>query len=343
MKQTLLKLVIVSLAALTSLTLTGCGKNTMGPTSPDSLTTQTAQGVATDAAEVVPELKEGVSETLCHNGYGHKWSSHMYRWYLWKCNPWFMHHLIKFLVNKWFEDAALTARVDSILKSAVFNIILYKCGVGPLLTLKSIKLLSKTWFPGLNTNPRGCDPEITLLPYAWNWGQGFYGDRLPGWGNGNGYYLASRTPEQDYVNLDVKSFLNNVFMNESSIYAIQWRYTYFPFDMENGDIPQRLRARFTNAYWDKRLVFDDTLLEEDHSKIIVEELWASTEDKSARCKIISQNAEWLNMDLQFDATGAGGGTVDIQNWRGQVVHYVFVVNGSGHGYYTKNGGKKRRF
>jgi hypothetical protein len=331
--------------ALTSLTLSGCGKNVVGPSAPGTLTKTTqAQAVDADAAEVVAELADDSGmDANCHGRNKKVWSRYMFRYYLFKFNPWVVNRITNQIVRKWFEDEALTKRFRKITKSRMFYIVTFRCGVGPMLFLKSLKILAKTWVPGLNTNPRNTDPEITLLPYRFRLGQGFYGERLPGWGNGNGYHVEGSTPEGDLIFLETKSFASNIFMNESPIYAIQWRYSYFPVDMSNGDIPQALRMRFTNAYWDKKMIVDDAKLEEDGARIYVDEMWASTENKSAVCKISSLNTEDLNIDLQFDELGAGGGTVDIKSWRGRINHYEFVVRANGHGYYIKNGGRKRRF
>jgi len=334
--------------ALTILTLSGCGKNVVGPTAPESLTsssnTQALAAIDPDAAEVVPELSGSTVESACHHRGKKKWSRYMYHRYLFKFRPWRVKRIGRLIIEEWFDDPDLTRTICNILSSRLFYIVTFRCGVGPLLFIKSLKILSQTWFPGLNTNPQGCDPEVTLLPYRWNLRNGFYGDRLPGWTNGNGYQFQARTPEQDYVSLETKSYTNNIYQNETPIFTILWRYVYFPLEYVPGERFTRIiRLRFSNAYWDKKFIIHDSRIEEDHEKVAVEELWASTENKSARCKIVSYNTDLLNIDLQFDETGAGGGTVDIKNWWGKINHYEFVVYSNGHGYYTKNGGRKRRF
>lgn len=344
MRQINLKFMVIMCVFALTLVVCGCGKNVAGPTAPGILTkATTAQAVEVDAAEVVPELADtSVREANCR-GKKRNWSRYRYRYYLLKFNPWLIRIITNQIVKKWFDDPDLTKRFKSIVNSRMFYIVTFRCGVGPMLFLKSLKILAKTWMPGLGTNPRNCNPEITLLPYRFSMWKGFYGERIPGWDNSDGYHVRGTTPEGALIFLETKSYTNNIFMNESPIFDILWRYDYFPMDKSKGDVPQALRLRFINAYWDKEMIVDDAKLEENFARIYVDELWASTENKSAVCKIASHNTDLLNIDLKFNKFGAGGGTVDIKNWRGKINHYKFKVKANGHGYYTKNGGRKRKF
>ncbi|MCD4812642.1 hypothetical protein K8S19_02995 [bacterium] len=319
----------------------------MGPSAPEALTQQTLQNQAlteTDAVEVVPELGEDVSEDQCR---GKKWSKYKYRHYLRKFHYGFVRWMSVKIVKNWFADPNLTRAYKKMTRTRLFYIVTFRCGVGPMLFLESLKIVAETWYPGVGTNPKNCNPEITLMPYQWNLWRGFYGDRQLGWGNGNGYHIESLTEDLDNVILQTSGVGEggqNLFMNEAPIIDFTWHYFYYPQVPTGTNVPKQIRVRMMNEHWNHKFrIHDNSYIEINNERIKVDDVWFSTLDKSAVCKVISEGLDLLDMDLSFDATGAGGGTVDVKNWRGRINHYVFVVYSNGHGYYTKNGGRRRRF
>jgi hypothetical protein len=327
---------LIAVFALTSLTLAGCGKNVVGPSMPNSVP---AAGIDNqDSAGIMP--MGNTSEEACGKKGG--WTQVHYRDYLLKLTPHFVSFICKHIAGKWFGDEAVTKTVENITESRLFNIIMFRCGVGPLIMMKTLKILSNTWSPWPNINPRNCTPKVTLFPYAWDLHQGFYGEIRPGWQKNGGYYTKITDPQLDYVGMDTGSQDVDIYQNAVPIRHFQWQYGFAPAD---GLSSQRLGFSIDNFYWDKQLVIgsDYTLLDDNGPRIIVREVWASTETKAARCKIASENTDWLNMDLKFVADGSGGGTMDIIGWNGKINHYEFTVLANGHGFYTENGGGQRRF
>lgn len=338
-KQVLLNLIVIALAS--TLLTTGCGKNVMGPTAPSALKASSVQVVTADASG----SEEGTVDAACHKG--KKWTDHYLRHYLGLFNYGQVKRWTMFFIRDWFQDEDLTNTMHNILSSRLFYIVTFKCGVGTVLAWETLKILAETWFPGLGTNPAQCDPEITLFPYRWNSDCGFYGEFLSEWGNGRGYHLTSYTPKNDKIELFTSSSINNIYKNVKPVISLQWNYAFIPDEVNNPNgKPKILFYSFANMYYIERLTLfwaQPQFLVDGDEQIIGQEVWASTQDKSARCKIVSQNSNLLNMDLQFDATGVGGGTVAVRNWHGQVDSYFFDVKANGHGYYTKNGGKKHYF
>lgn len=343
-------MVTVIVIALASMLGTGCGKNVMGPTAPTALVAQQVGGSHIASADSVslPGMEDGTVEAACHGkGGGKKWGEHHFRHYQGLFNYGQVKRWTMFLIREWFQDPELITTVDNILSSRLFFIVTFKCGVGPLMFLESLKILAETWFPGLGTNPAQCTAEITLLPYRWDPNSGFYGAFLSEWGNGRNYHLTSFTPKNDKIEMFTGSSINNIYQNQKPIDIISWEYNFIANAINNPTgVDKSLVLSFANMYPEDRLIlfpFNAQFFQRGDEKVIANEVWASTKNKSARCLIVSQDTNLLNMDLQFDATGAGGGTVAVRNWRGFVDQYVFVVKANGHGYYTKNGGKKHNF
>ncbi|MEW6515703.1 MAG: hypothetical protein AB1439_02185 [candidate division FCPU426 bacterium] len=326
----------------------------MGPTAPATLVAQKVSSIQTDpvaGAEADSSGTNGV-EAACHGGGGggghHQgWTEQLRHHYLGMCNHGLLHKFAMLVIGGWFQDQALTNTVENIITSKLFKIVIFKCGIGPILFWQSLLMVSETWYPGLDTNPAQCDPEITLLPYRWNRCSGFYGDYLSEWGNGRGYHLHSVTPKNDIVELFTSSSLNNIYHNEKPIITLQWNYSFIADPVNNPTGKNKsLFLSLANEYYINRLTLfyaEPRFYKNGDERLEAEEVWSSTANKSGRCKIVTRNGDLLNMDLEFDANGVGGGTVDIRSWSGQVNHYVFVVNGYDHGYYTKNGGKKHHF
>jgi hypothetical protein len=335
--------VTIIVIAIASTLWTGCGKNVMGPTAPTALV---AQQVGAAETMALPGAEQGTVEAAC-KGRDRKWNDQLFHHHLGLFNHGQIRKWIMFIVRDWFQDEDLTNTMENILSSKLFYIITFKCGVGTLLFWESLKILAETWYPGLDTNPAQCTAEITLLPYQWDPHSGFYGEFLSEWGNGRGYHLTSYTPLNDKIELFTSSSINNIYKNVKPIISLQWNYAFIPNEVNNPTgKPKILFYSVANMYYMERLTLfwaQPQFLQKGDEKIIGQEVWASTQDKSARCLITSRDSDMLNMDLQFDATGAGGGTVVVRNWHGQVDNYFFDVKASGHGYYTKNGGKKQPF
>ncbi len=342
---------VITLIAFASLTLSGCGKNTLGPTAPAALAPQAAPAVLADGVSA-PDEVVAAGSSGGNNGYGYvkgrkkAWQHHHFSHYRRLLNYLFVRFFARYLALKWFEDPDVFHTVKRIVNSPMFFVVYVRCGVGDFLVNKVLRILSDTWFPGIGTNPSGCDPEVTLLPFRWKMGRGFYGGRLDGWGKNDVYKLESWTPDLDCVSLETNSHEVDIYENQTPIITYKWKYDFKPFDSVNG-VSRFIGLKVKHQPWDKILIIPggkyDTRIRENGNCIIADDVWASTENKSACCSVSSLGTGGLTINLLFAEDGSGDGSLDIER-NGSNDHYEFVVKCNGHGYYIKNyDGRKRRF
>lgn len=335
------------LLALTSLTIFGCGKNVVGPTAPQAKSSQALDAV--QQSTIVSGTNEDANslQAAC-SGKKRKytrWSHRKFNAYLLKFNPWSVKKFGNVLCNGYFTDPEVKRTVRRILRCRLFYIITFRCGLGPYLFKACLRVLMQSWFPGPGTCPNGFDdPEVTLFPYAWNRHRGFYGEFNLGWHNGVQYFFESYNSDTDGDRTTVCTYTGDgdIYQNQNNINQFTWDFSYVPH--ENGDDSS---IRFTIGYFynkQKLMIMDKTKIKEAYLNTInFPEVWASTQDKSGCCEISSTNGE-LNMLLNFKPSGKGKGYLEIINRRGNMDTYNFTVwKGGRHGYWTKNGGRKRYF
>jgi len=307
--------------------VSGCGKNIVGPSTPNTVSSQTIENTSSAS----------VSTACVGKGKGF-WTQAILQAYL-----------LKFVSPKSLETASLVLSdqlispevrktVYGVVSSRLFKIVVFRTGLGNLLVSKYLRILSECWYPGNNSSPKGYSPEITLLPYKWLHARGFYGDLQTGWGNGHGYHLESYTPAGDYTLVETYSSPGNLYHNETNFNNFLWRINVFP---STGNYAQ-ISFGLGSVQGLLQLDSYSNMREVNGSQIDFNDVWASLTDKSGRCYFASNDGT-LEMNLNFIADGSGSGFLKIPNPCGKVVRYEFVQNANGHGYWSVDGGKKHYF
>lgn len=310
-------------------TLTGCGKNVLGPTAP-TLTTA-ANASLSDAGDQVLDAECTKPGSFWNHG---RLNSLIQRLVHVK----HIHWLVEQLVNAFFTDPAVRETFWNIVSSKPFQLIAVDWGLGALLLQDSIRILAYSWYPGLGSTQNGFEPEVTLLPFAWSPAGGFdYPNYLSGWHNGVGYALTSVNPEGNTVTLSTYSQPGNIFQNQQNLDFFSWRYRRHPVSGPDDWLQFDL-----NTFGD-RLTLDSTsqITQPPNFSISFEDVWASTADKSARC-YLSDYLGTLLVRFEFAPDGSGGGFMEIPTKHG-VVRYDLTHYANGHGYWTKDGGKPHKY
>jgi len=240
------------------------------------------------------------------------------------------------VLNHYVSDPQILDAVKRVVKSKAFRLIAIRLGLGQTLMKSCLQILLESWAPGSGTSPNGFDPEITLLPYAWSPGQGFYGDLLTanGWQNGSGYTCNSSTDDANVFQQST-SYPGNIYHNDSNITEFSWNHIFY--NQHNMNINLFVRYSNSRIYISSTSPSYPVIEEADGNLIYFEDIWVSTVDSSARCRIWSTNGK-LDMDYELNAEGVGGGSLTLA---GNL--YQIWVEANGHGYWTKNDGKKHRF
>lgn len=335
-----LQIVAMGFAAAGLLFLSGCGKNPTGPVTSQAAAGQSLSNTAGAASDSSGD--EGSVSAACHGRQGYRgwWSNARYYAFLMKLTPQLIQHFYSTVIPGTFADPEARNRITDILRSRIFHIVFFNCGVGYELFRTWLRIVAHSWAPGNNTNPNDFTPEITLLPYKYKPCRGFYGDFLDGWGNGNGYHLEAVNPLTDRCEVQTFTYPGNLFHNELNISELNWCYYYVPKEYvpDEGRIPCSARFRFNFDAANHRLVFNplSNYLNEDGTIIQVTQGWASTQDKSGLCRIFSTDSR-LVLYLEFNPAGEGQGSLNLRNAKGETDVYEFTVFANGHGFYTKNG------
>ena len=322
----------------------GCGHNTMAPAMPDGQALQTGES----GAEVwTLDENSGMVTANCRRVRANQgWTERFMR----RLSRFFsrlpvVQKVYRRVFTRYVTDPDAQAALKRVLRARLTRLVVVRFGVGPLLIKDSLKILTQAWLPGSQTSPNGFDPELTLIPYDFHFRRGFYGAMHEGWGNGNGYHFQSFNADQDQARLTTHTLPVNMYQNETGVITWSWRYAYTPsvYDPSADRVPKYIHLSFQNRYYNNNISFGgDTFWDIDANRIHVQEAWASTSDKSGRLSIFSTDGR-LNADLTFAADGSGGGTMDVEDFWGRIHHYEITQWANGHGYYIKDGGRKRRF
>jgi hypothetical protein len=311
--------------------LAGCGQNSMGPTAPTQ-----------PSAQTLASAPSANFNAACVNNKptGHRiWTKEMLEGMIWKfVHPGRFSEFCGEVLSGYLTSPEVLRTFHHVVSSRIFNIIIFQTGAGNLIASKALRIVSQVWYPGLGSSPNGFSPEVTLLPFAWSAHRGFSGGFLTAWGDSTGYHLDSYTPAGDHVRIETQSGPGNIYRNEKNFSNFSW---YFTEITATGGVGQIFFAVISGI--DNRLALDYTTVmhELNDGSIFFSEVWASVKDRSGRCRIFANDGT-LDMDLTFDATGAGGGyvTVLINN---QLDRYDFLQAADGRGTWTKNGGRKHPY
>ncbi len=334
MKKLTLGLVLM-LSALLVMTA-GCGKNAVGPTTPS---------MSLESEELSDTAAMQEYSIACHRGEGglgpRAW---MYR-FMMRLTPVKILQTSDEISEGYFTDPEVKRTVKRVLTSRLFYLIAFNHGAAYLMVDTFIRIISNAWSPEGDENPGAFPAKVTLFPRDWNRHQLFHGQLQAGWLNpGPGRYVMDQynatnqrvTLNTSTIDMDTDG---DFYQNQNNFRVYRW---YF------GTSINLARAKVSFQYNpepDMRLLSFDgqsTFTDEDGSMIIFDEVWASVKDKSARCHIRSSSGV-LDINLTFAADGSGSGSMDIRNVFGATTHYDYVQYANGHGYWKKNGGKKRGF
>lgn len=320
------KLFIIGILAL-GISVSGCGKNIVGPTTPNETSVQAAGGTSAESMDAA-----------CFGRSNRFWSRGMLQVFL-----------LRFLTPKMFEDVAddvtglfLTSptvrkELRGIVFSPLFRIFMFETGAGRFMFNKTLRVLSRSWYPGIGSSPNEYSPELTLFPYAYSKRRGFHGSMLPGWFMAGGAYtIISTNSAGDRVQYVTSSGEKDVYQNQKEFYAFQW------------SLFERTSVSYANINFDvivnsdRISLYDTHVREHADGDMIFQNVWTSLQDKSSHFGVGCTDGK-IDANLTFDATGAGGGTLTLENSAGTMDTFEFVQNATGHGYWTKNGGRKRYY
>ncbi len=351
----------VFLIALTSLTIIGCGKNVVGPTAPQAISSQVLDAVQQSTAVSGANTDANSLQAAClgNKGKRYRWTHRRFNAFLSKFNPWSVKKFINKVLKLHVDDPEVRKTVKHILSSRLFYIITFRCGLGPYLFKACLRVLMQSWSPGLGTYPDGFDnPEVTLFPYAWNPYSGFYGDlddlESRGWTNGEGYYLESRNTHipETFTSIVTKSYFNNtasghdIYKNEKAN-EIYWDFKYSP---KLGMLSWISMGLFLNSTVTQQCIVIKNssngapiIREPNGNQIFFGNVRASTQNLAAVCNM-SSTKDGLDMKFELDESGKGGGKLFIPNGQGGIDEYYFKVKkANGRSYWTKNDGRKNFF
>jgi hypothetical protein len=313
------------------LALTGCGRNALGPTAP---TLNAASSVSLDSDE------DNVLGAEC-TGPGSHWTASRVMALLKR----FVHHghiqsLGERILQLYITDPAVRSTVWNVLTSKPFRLVFFEWGLGARLVKDCLRILAYSWYPGLGSTQNGFTPEVTLLPFAWSPAGGFnYPNYLSGWHNGAGFLLESVNPAGHVATLNTFSEPGIIYHNENNLNHFYWQYTVrYPDPPAPSDWIQ-----FDLNTYGNRITLDSSSMITQPGKVSVsfEDVWAATLDRSAKC-YLSDYFGALKARFDFIADGSGSGYLEMPSKHG-VVRYDLVHFADGHGYWTKNGGKRHRY
>jgi hypothetical protein len=246
----------------------------------------------------------------------------------------------------YFTDPQVKARIKSILSSRLFYIVVFHHGAGWVLVDMFFRIVSHAWSPNPNENPGDFPVKVTLLPYDWDRHQLFHGGLHAGWvlPRPGAYVLDQYNADHKRVNIGTTTIAEELI--DGDLYQNQSNFKLYRWQFSTGVSPASASVwfQYNPEPVAQLLSFErsSTFMDEYFNTLIFDEVWASTKDKSARCQINSYPA-CLTTDFTFAADGSGSGFMDIKNVFGTMTHYEYTQYANGHGYWTKNGGKKHKF
>jgi hypothetical protein len=315
--------------------LSGCGKNSMGPSTP------TLQNYP---QQVFSSEPEGDFQVACKEQ-EHYWPQRERGRILGFLTEPMIEFIANYLTSRYMTFPEFKINLHRVIETRLFRIVVFRMGVGQMIMKKFLRIVSQTWAPGWGTNPMNFNYEISLLPYDFSFARGFHGLFHPGWGNGNGYHLESFAANGDRVIVQSKTAITNIYQNQTNVQDIEWFYQYVPtvYDPSTNRTAKGARISFNYAPYSHRFGFSyQTNLDENADTISLFDVSASCIDQSANVSVGSSQGK-LNIQMTFNAQGIGSGTLDILNSHGFIDHYEIVTTSYDHGYWTKNGNPRNRF
>lgn len=327
-----------ALVGLLSLSLllassSGCGKNVVGPKSPS---------LSADADELSEaEVLQNYS-AACHNP--SRWigpRGWVYE-FIMNCTPAKILKMGDDVSDGYFSDPAVLKTVRRITTSPLFYIIMFKHGVGFLLTDMAAQIISTGWSPKAKDNPGDFPNKVTLFPFDWNTYKLFHGSLNAGWTRANNYYMLQMTSAGgNTLFMQTATQGGDIYQNQVNFNDFMWDYQCQLVNSHSAYLNNRLtRSLASNwVYMDGR----GNWMAEDGEEIRFDDIHFSTLDKSGRCHITSAPDNKINLELNFNADGSGAGNMDIKDVHGKVIHYEYSQAANGHGWWTKNQGKKHCF
>ncbi len=352
---------ILGMAVIASaLVISGCGQNVVGPTAPDITNPTTPITMDTTSDLTQSTSTDNQVNASCFGGHDYskgtknfknkfkaKFYKNKYKNYLMRLKShlqqrlgFWMHRYYTSYAGKWVGMFVGNDTLNDILTAhPLFLKVVLRHHLDRVVMQTAADIVTQTWAPGEGTDPSGFDPEVTLVPFQWRPNRGFYGALNPGWVatpsyGTDGYTFDQTSVDQDVLAIYTQSFYVDVYKNLTDMLNFQWRLFYKtptgPLTSASinlsGDMGNHLKTL-------KGLFFDPEGVQTQL------DFWISVLDKSGYYRIYRSDGT-LDLILQFDSTGAGGGTLDILNHRGTMDHYVYVLDARGRGYWTRNDGRK---
>jgi hypothetical protein len=313
---------------------TGCGKNVIGPTAPKLA----AESELMTEGEALQNYS-----AVCHNP--GRWfgpRAWIYEFML-NCTPMKILELGDNLNDGYFNDPAMLAAFKRVTTAKLFYIIMFNHGAGFALMDTAVQILSTGWSPRPHENPGAFPHKVTLMPYDWDRHHLFHGGLHDGWEDfGTGYGLAETGATGQTLSLQTGSLDGDIYKNNGNFYTFAFNYMWRDDDTHWAYFMSRVACNGSDhwAFFDSR----GTWLNEDGQTTSFDSVHFSTVDKSGQCHISSiPDSKKLNIWLDFNPDGSGGGTMDIKNVHGVTTHYEYSQAVNGHGWWTKNNGKKNWF
>ena len=324
---------VLSLSMLLAIT-SGCGKNVVGPTAP----TLAADSDLMSESEALQNYS-----AACHNP--RRWigpRAWVYE-YMINCTPAKIMALGDNVNDGYFNDPAMLAAFKRVTTSKLFYIIMFNHGAGFMLVDTAVQILSTGWSPNTHDNPGNFPKKVTLFPYDWDSHRLFHGALHAGWVIDDiGYGLNETGAGGDVLSLYTSSIDGNIYKNNGNFYQYTFDYSWRNDDTHWAYFQTKVACNGSD-HW-AFLDYRGTWLNEDGQTTSFDNVHFSTVDKSGQCHISSvPDSKKFNIWLDFNADGSGGGTMDIKNVHGVATHYEYSQAVNGHGWWTKNNGKKQTF
>lgn len=333
--------------ALGSITISGCGKNAMGPTAPE-VVNQPAAVAAPPAMTAEPAPDENAeTEAACVRHPSKINKGKNFKRYIWNWRSHVPSFMLKFYAHVlcgWYGRLSTFPHpLKHLVSNKLFMALMIKFGEDRVIMEKVLAVLALGWAPGDGTNPGNFEVESTLLPKEWNPGRGFYGELKPGWfthvNSVVGYEFYSTNAEGVKLQVVSGSTPGNIYDNASDVRMFEWIFSYLEPapNWRVAGINMKLDNRMSD-----RLSFEGSIFELDSTEISIN-IYMNKNDKAAFFSVENIGTGDFKLQLTFLADGSGTGFVKVKNSCGEIDTYNYTIDPHGRGYYTKNGGHKHYF
>jgi hypothetical protein len=320
---------VLGLSMLLAIT-SGCGKNVAGPTAP----TLSADAEEMSEAEALQNYSEA-----CHNP--SRWlgpRAWVYQ-YMMSCTPAKILKMGDDVNSGYFNDPIVLKTIKNIMTSNLFYLIMFKHGAAYVIVDTAVQVLSTSFSPNPGENPNNFPVKATLLPFDWNTYKLFHGSLHAGWAPATlGYILNMTSPEGVSLKIETGSQPGDIFKNSGNFSEFIYDYMCILSDTNSAFLQSTVNytGQNNNVFFSS----NGTWMRDDGQGIWFKDIHFSTADKSGMVNIFSAPDNKLGMSLEFNADGSGTGHMDIKNVRGVLTHYEYSQTADGHGWWTKNNGKK---